>query len=426
MAFSSMALMGCLSSPDPLEQWGTNTRATDEFNEIDRVVTPAPSGNFVSGTTNVDYIATTTGSGQANSDRILVLVQGAGACGDCYSCANNSGFTDRHGNHHAFYDTLQWDDTIDTNNGKTVITGTSFDVPLITDPNSPFSRGYSYAYFPNVTADAFTGNNPNAHYDTSTAPPGFTCQNTANVKHVGYSNFNTYLSGLKTAFPNLVNPTNPTTLVFWGFSSGGLGVLCNAQQIQNAFNNPNIKIYLFDDGGVPLVGHDNVENLAPGVSTWMDGNHWIAQCPRDDNGDGNTVGPEDTERYNRVHLAGPNMRFGSRQSTNDFVMSFFAWYLGGVDDGTGNSPYAVKQSLSFDLTRDASGVGDISTGNAYTKGFFGSADMHTIGDNKDQSPPVLETYSEGGVNFIDFVRGWMEIDGYAGSYTTMQWSNYPY
>jgi hypothetical protein len=438
MVLSGMPLMGCLSTPDPAEeQWGSNHLAIDEWviiNAAHAKVHGAKSGycdgagNCANYDTNVDYIKTNKG-GVDNVNNIFVIVQGAGACGDCNSCKSGAGYTDRHNGAHPYIDPLFWygDGTTgnDTNVGKTVLTGTSFDIPVITDSNSPFNTGYSYAFFPQVTGDAHAGNHK-AHYDTSTAPPGFTCQNTVNIGHYGYTNFNAYLATLKDAFPNLANPTVATTIVLWGLSSGGLGVLCNAQQIKNAFNNPNIKLYLMDDGGVTITGHDNVENLAPRVSLWMDSNHWGAQCPTGgDLGDGGTLGPEDTERYNRINLASSSMRFASRQSTNDFVMSFFAWYLGGVDDGTGNSPYAVKHSLSFDLTRDKSLLGDITTGNANDKGFFGSPDMHTIGDNKDQSPPQFETYSEGGVNFLNFVRGWMGISGYSSYYTTVEWSGYP-
>jgi hypothetical protein len=163
------------------------------------------------------------------------------------------------------------------------------------------------------------------------------------------------------------------------------------------------------------------------------------QCSTDGNGDGNTQGPEDILRYNRKNLASSTMRFGSRQSTQDQAMSFFAGYLGATsgsscnadsDCGSGTTcifsavgnhcSAALKGSLSFALTRDASGVGDITTSNGNYKAFFGTPNVHTIGDDSSFS-----TYSEGGILFTDYLKGWMNISGYTSSFTTMEWSGYP-
>jgi hypothetical protein len=427
-----IGMTGCLKAPDGAEEsYGRNQLALDENPGVVNAITvggPYVNGN---GQPNWDVMPMTFGNAGGGSpvwNQVVVLVAGSGACGDCYSCNPANGFTDTNGSNHSIIDPLSFDCVTGTNDcNKTGVFGhgsdgyTLFNIGVLRGANSPFATGWSYAYFPNTNGDAFTGNGQRVNYGTNTAPPGYTCQNGQSITHNGYANFGAMLDELHKIFPN------PDRLVFWGGSSGGLGVICNMSQIRSKF--PNAQIYAMDDGGVPLVAQDDGGGVAPNVALWGDENHWHAYhtsgglgydtCPFDSLGVGNAWGPEDLDRYNQVHLASSSTVLASRQSTADAVMAFFAGYLGASGDGSA----AVKRSLTFDLTRDMNGTGDVTLSNPYYRVMFGSANVHAIVDDKTQD--LFSSFSDNGVALWPFVWGWLGVPGYEGYFSSSTWANYP-
>lgn len=143
------------------------------------------------------------------STRVLIYLEGGGACFDDVSCA---GSPQRFGSS----DFAAYADALDVG---------LFDRG---DTNNPF-RDHSFVFVPYCTGDVHGGTNEN----------GF-----GGRTQVGFRNVTRYLTRIVPTFPNA------TDVILTGRSAGGLGAIVNFDQVQRAFD--CVPVYAFDDGGAVL------------------------------------------------------------------------------------------------------------------------------------------------------------------------------
>ncbi len=189
---------------------------------------PAHGWEWVPMDTMLCRDGSTTGYGinkpAVESDKILYMLEGGGACFNIETCAQNpfkaglaefAAYTEALGNGGIF----------------------NRDIEL-----NPF-KDWNYIFVPYCTGDVHAGANPDFVFP-GTPGPG--------QKFVGYSNIEIVVTDVKERFPNI------TRGVLSGFSAGGLGVLANYVRFQGDFY-PNTPFDFLDDSGPPM----SVEYIAP-------------------------------------------------------------------------------------------------------------------------------------------------------------------
>lgn len=147
----------------------------------------------------------------AGSDKLLIFLEGGGACFNDLSCiqvAHPNGFTEE--------------------DLTGIVTGAKgvFDRD---NPNNPFAD-YNFVFVPYCTGDIHAGVNPNGY---------------GRRNQVGFLNMSAALAEMQSLF------APPTEVVLTGISAGGFGTIANYEQVREAFDS-SIPVTLIDDSGPPL------------------------------------------------------------------------------------------------------------------------------------------------------------------------------
>ncbi len=153
------------------------------------------------------------------SDRVLIYLEGGGACWDavtCYLLQSATNFTTGYGPAQFAADS--------TDTSGLAQPGGFFDRSATANP----FKNYSYVYVPYCTGDAHAGSNVVALFGSS-------------AHFVGFRNISAYLERLAVTFPNAGR------IVLAGSSAGGLGATLNWWQTQNAF--PETRVDMINDSG---------------------------------------------------------------------------------------------------------------------------------------------------------------------------------
>ncbi len=155
------------------------------------------------------------------SSRVLLFLEGGGACWDYYTCAVKK--SARH-----------LEDTV----GAAQVLADAQQVAFVFDrhnPANPFADA-TFVYVPYCTGDAHAGNNL-AHYSRNGGM--------ASIEHRGAANLDAFLSRVVPAFPS------PQRVWLMGVSAGGHGAMLNWQRVQDAFGSQT-RVDVFSDSGTPI------------------------------------------------------------------------------------------------------------------------------------------------------------------------------
>jgi hypothetical protein len=153
------------------------------------------------------------------SDRVLIYLEGGGACWDALTCY----FLHAATNFTSGYGAAQFGvDVADT--GALAQPGGFFDRSAAANP----FKDYSYVYVPYCTGDAHAGSNVVALLGGT-------------AHFVGFRNISAYLERLAVTFPAAGR------IILAGSSAGGLGATLNWWQTQNAF--PETRVDMINDSG---------------------------------------------------------------------------------------------------------------------------------------------------------------------------------
>jgi hypothetical protein len=187
-----------------------------------------------------------------DADKLLIFLNGGGACWDAVTCFVVSSST------HGPFGQAQWNATAPTLNAGI------FDR---SSPTNPF-RDYGFVFVPYCTGDLHAGNNV-AIYDYLGQQRPFHHKGAANVA----------------AYMTRIGPTwaQATKVAVTGSSAGGFGALMNYASIRARF--PDASVLLIDDAGPPLeAGAIPDDQRAAWYSAWHIGDLVDSQCPncRDD------------------------------------------------------------------------------------------------------------------------------------------------
>jgi len=157
----------------------------------------------------------------SKSDRVLIYLEGGGACWSefyCYFLQTATNFT-------GYSESDFVADTADTT--SLAKPGGFFDRSAAENP----FKDYSYVYVPYCTGDAHSGDNI-ATYGAHTA------------YHVGFRNMTIFLKRLADTFPQAGR------IVLAGSSAGGLGATLNWWQAQQSF--PGVRVDMINDAGAVM------------------------------------------------------------------------------------------------------------------------------------------------------------------------------
>jgi hypothetical protein len=304
----SLALIGCLSSPDLTEaRLGQNKLADGENPEFPENTTlvknitdtgPDDEGAFATNTSGIAFWIKFVWYRLADS--VLIYSDGTGACGTDESCEEGSGFWSKgppcstdadcgasvgglrciqgycQGKHVDFLAYRDWWGPNDPEINRNVLEHgddgyTWANIPLLLGQNGIARDGFSMFWLPNTGADALTGNRVATYHHGDGTPYNF--------YHWGWHNTKVTLQWIQSLYPN------PRRVVLVGTSSSGLGWACHAQNVRNLW--PHSEIYVMNDSGVMLDAR-----YSPDVVTW--GEQWgayldcskspkPAQCSPNDN-----------------------------------------------------------------------------------------------------------------------------------------------
>jgi hypothetical protein len=219
---------------------------------------------------NGDPVGVATNRG--TSDRLLIYLEGGGACWDAFTCSNGFAFFTSSGI---------------TPNVVAQITSLSVGIYSRTDADSPFVSD-SYAYVPYCTGDVHAGRNPD--------PPH-------GVAHVGANNLAIMLPRILATFPDV------NEVVFAGTSAGGYGVAYHAQGLR-ALLPASTSLSVIMDSSIPLAPFPGAERgVRDQNSAWEP-----VLC------EGCTTA---NDQYNHVVSALPDVQFGLVQSLGDTTLRQF-------------------------------------------------------------------------------------------------------
>jgi len=157
----------------------------------------------------LDGSSTGIGVNPGTSDRLLIVLEGGGACFDFISCA---GVANRDG----------YGESKLERDARSTLQRGIFDRE---DESNPFAD-WSYVYVPYCTGDVHGGSNPTGPDDRV---------------HVGYQNFGHFLTRIVPTFSEV------SEVVLAGRSAGGLGTLVNYPQTADAFG--CTPVHAIDDAG---------------------------------------------------------------------------------------------------------------------------------------------------------------------------------
>ncbi len=155
------------------------------------------------------------------SDKLIIFLNGGGACWSYLTCYTLMTAT-----------TVPAKDQF-TQLAGTPLTGTVFDQ---NEAKNPF-KGWNAVFVPYCTGDVHSGNHVSTYTDMQSGM-------TKTWHHVGHANIMAYLKRLAPTFPNMKK------VVVSGSSAGGFGASLNYQAFREYF--PSSQDYLLDDSGPPL------------------------------------------------------------------------------------------------------------------------------------------------------------------------------
>lgn len=247
---------------------------------------------------------------------LLIFLNGGGACWSSFSCG--AGFA---------HNLTRPKGVVDWVKGKGIYN--------TTDPENPLGKEFNIVEVAYCTGDLFAGNREN-NYGSESKPKI--------VRHKGYQNVLLALAEAKKMFGE------PARVVLVGESAGGIGSYFHLRNLVSTF--PSSQKFVLTDGAVPFkppyIKQESYNKL---IETW---------------GVKDTLPPQkrmvssehpvdfgELIEYNK--LQHPEVRFGLVDSYGDFIMTFFADWLGSPKSGT-----AVKQSLIH--------TADVHIGNDATQG----------------------------------------------------------
>ncbi len=293
------------------------------------------------------------------SSRVLIYLEGGGACFDDLSCAgvaNPNGF-----------------DASDFTNYLPVLDRGLFDR---TDANNPM-KDASFIYIPYCTGDVHGGTNPDGD----------------GRMYVGYRNVTAYLKRLVPTFRSETFTSGVDLVMLTGRSAGGLGTLVNYEQVQEAFD--CTPVHVFDDAGT-LLGDDYLKPCLQSQVRELWGLDAIIpsdceQCTCSDGGGLWNVYPYLARRH-------PDRRFGLVTSMEDATFRQFFGY-----------GYSRQCNLPLGMPAD-----DYTAGlNELRERMADDDNFHTFyvpGDEHTFSYMALSATSAGGVTLEDWYTQLVEGD----------------
>jgi Pectinacetylesterase len=240
------------------------------------------------------------------SKKVVITMQGGGACFSGATCAANLGDYD----FNLFKSNVNG--TLGTNL-KQGIWKVSSDAPSATCPApSKLATDYTEVYIPYCTGDFHAGNNPNTTVAGVIGPQQF----------VGYTNAGLYFDYVKKYIVDAM-PTTHREVLLSGFSAGGFGATINAPQLRKKLP-ADVKMSVLNDSG-PMFDNTlmkgcfqsrlhNTFGLARTVMTECGG-----KCTAD-----NWLNPF----FKNFLTTYPTVPFAFTSTTNDDVIQFF---MGGTN-----------------------------------------------------------------------------------------------
>lgn len=226
---------------------------------------------------------TPTGMGvnlAANSDKVMIYLEGGGACFNAFTCAGVA-----HQNGFGSADFGQFESQYGTAG-----------VFNRDDDDNPF-RDWSHVFIPYCTGDIFAGSNPDG---------------TGGRNQVGYENMGFYTEALVDAFGG------SSHVVLTGSSAGGFGASYNYDRVQQAFG--DTPVTLLDDSAPAFSDNYMTPCLQEQVRANWGLNATLPadcdDCTNDDGGGLGNLGHYLPQKY-------PDRNFGLITSTRDQVIALF-------------------------------------------------------------------------------------------------------
>jgi hypothetical protein len=237
------------------------------------------------------------------SDKLMILLEGGGACFDTNSCSLNN----------SAYGRTQFDKfTADTQFGG------GAGVFNRNDAANPV-KDWNFVFVPYCTGDVHAGNNPDGMIGT------------VKQQFVGYTNMGLYLRRIAPTFGGV------TQVLLTGVSAGGFGALANYVQVAKKF--APVPVTLLDDSGPPMDAPYLAACLANlYLRTWGLDKTVQADCGTDCQDASHLL----IDFQKHVVRTYPDDSFGLVDSTGDWVISAFFGY--GNDDCAG---FALLPAATF-------------------------------------------------------------------------------
>jgi len=264
-----------------------------------------------------------------SSDRLLILLEGGGACFNWISCA---GVANSDGYGESKFD----------RDASGVLGNGVFDRE---DDANPYAD-WNFVYVPYCTGDVHGGQNPEGEGDRM---------------HVGYRNFSHFLSRIVPTFPEVEE------VVLAGRSAGGLGTLVNYPQTADAFG--CTPVHALNDAGGILPD----EYMRPCLQQLVRGNWGLdaavpAGCDACTNSEGG--GLVNILPYMASHY--PDRRFAFLSAMEDGTMRSF--YGFGYSDGC-DFPASMPGS---EYTAGLEAARDLMSGYDNFRSFYVPGEQHTF------------------------------------------------
>jgi len=287
------------------------------------------------------------------SDKVMIFLQGGGACFDSITCGTNP---------------------YDVSNQKLGPTGGLFAREQAENP----VKDWNHVFVPYCTGDVHLGTKAEGAVEGVTGVQRF----------VGRLNLEKFLHRIVPTFPNA------TQVLLTGVSAGGFGAAANTQFVQWTFG--DIPLTVIDDSGPPMSTEYLPECLQEKWrTTWGFDDSLLADCGAD------CPNPNDYSIPFTLHIAKkfPDRMGGLIETTGDTVISLFYGY--GTGDCTGNfltslPPETFSAGL-LDYRATIQGI-DAKLGT-----YFISGTQHTW-----LAGGSIYTQTTGGVRMIDWITDIIE------------------
>lgn len=353
-----------------------------------------PGSKSLDGTaTGLQYICQ---NGSPNGP-LLIFFEGGGSCWNGATCdcqpdaygncqGPNSTIADNHFDKAESFDGQRWGQE-QTPNGMPLFGQTA----AFAGPTSPFGPAFNYVIIPYSTGDVFAGDAVRNY----TTPDG----RTIHAFHRGYQNVTLDLQKAKQLFPN------PSEVVVWGDSAGGVGADCNLSKLRSLWS---VDMWEMSNAG-PALG-TALTPLFPAVTrTWgvweLRGKDVIANtCPANPPPGSTQWSQEWVIRFNATALTSVRKVFADDYS--DAVIDFFSCKLGAPPDANGSCASAVTATLITEFD-------DVISAAQNYKVYYHSGYCHIERESDFGNPSCdFDSMIQDGVFFHDWVYAW--INNYAG------------